>query len=202
MRAIRWAVLGGWMLVGFGCATASAVRVGTPALRQVPPQTEVRAYDVAGSSEAELRLQLDKVAPVDANGARHDAYTHWFVKWNFPFARSAAGCATGPVTITLTVSMDLPRWVDAASGEDALKARWQEYLDSLVTHEVGHRAHGAQAGAEIERALPLLPAQPSCEEMERIANLAGDAVLARFRQADLDYDAKTDHGATQGARFP
>jgi predicted secreted Zn-dependent protease len=199
MRALLLAVV----VVGSGCVTIAPVRrVEAPRLREVPAQTEVKEYEIAGQTPEELRAQLDKAGPVDASGARHDAYTHWFVKWNYPFARSPAGCATGPVTITLTVSMDLPRWVNSDSGPDALKARWQEYLDSLVTHESGHRENAVQAGAEIERALPQLAPQATCEEMDRVANEEGQKVLARFREADVAYDGKTDHGATQGARFP
>jgi len=168
----------------------------------VPPGTEVREYDIHGDSEAGLRQEMNRVGPTDdKGGARHDAYTRWFVKWNYPFDQTAAGCATGPVTITLTVSMELPRWVEAESGANALKARWQEYLDALVNHETGHRDHAVQAASEIERALPLLPAQPDCEAMAKSANDAGFALLEKYRQADVAYDAKTSHGATQGARF-
>ena len=71
--------------------------------------------------------------------------------------------------------------VDAEGGPDSLKVRWQQYLDSLVTHEAGHRANAVQAGAEIERTLPMLAAQATCEEMERLANEEGHKLLAKFR---------------------
>ena len=132
-----------------GCATVAAgPRAETPRVRDVPANTEVKEYEIRGETEAELRAQLDRAGPQDKDGSRHDAFTHWYVKWNFPFDRQSSSCATGPVTVTVTVSMDLPRWADAEGGPDALKARWQEYLDSLVRHEAGHQAHAVRAGAD------------------------------------------------------
>jgi len=34
------------------------------------------------------------------------------------------------------------------------------------------------------------------------ANALGMSILRNYNQRDLDYDRDTEHGATQGARFP
>ncbi len=185
------------------CATvAQGPRAETPRLRDVPANTEVKAYEIHGDDADALRAQMNALGPVDQAGARSDAYTRWFVTWRYPLVETNGTCATGPVTVTLTVSMDLPAWVEAEQGADALKRRWQEYLDALVVHETGHHANAVRAAQEIEQALPAIPAAPSCDEIQRVANAKGHALLEQYRQADVAYDAKTDHGATQGARFP
>jgi len=47
-----------------------------------------------------------------------------------------------------------------------------------------------------------IPAYPSCEELKQGADAAAERVLSDYRQREAIYDQTTNHGATQGARFP
>jgi predicted secreted Zn-dependent protease len=47
-----------------------------------------------------------------------------------------------------------------------------------------------------------LPGEPNCDRMGQVANELGRKLVKEANQQDIDYDAKTRHGATQGARFP
>lgn len=167
-----------------------------------PSDTSVHWYDVEGASEGAVRAALSRLGPIDSAGARHDAYTQWYVTWHFPLVRTDLGCATGPVSTSMRVRITLPRWQAPPEASIELVARWRTYLDVLATHELGHRERGLEAAADIEAELPLLGPKPSCEEAERIANQAAHQILERHRQADRDYDELTQHGATQGAVFP
>jgi predicted secreted Zn-dependent protease len=197
-----WRVLLIVSLVLSACTTSTRAR----ALVTLPPsvwptETQVRWYDVEGDSEAELRASLDARGP-ENDGARHDAYTAWYVNWRFPFQQSDEGCSTGPVTTTVRVTITLPRWRGYQDEHVPLMKRWRRYLDALKEHESGHRDTGFRAASEITEQLEALPPRPTCAESEAAANAAAVKVLERFRAVDADYDAETRHGATQGAVFP
>ncbi len=167
-----------------------------------PNDTQVRWYDVEGDTEAQLRAALDSHGPQTPDGARHDAYTAWHVTWRFPFSQSTEGCATGPVSTAVRVTITLPRWRGYADEGDVMMQRWRHYLEALEAHESGHRETGFRAATDINEALPSLPPRPTCEEAEEAANTAARALLEHYRARDTDYDAETHHGATQGAVFP
>jgi predicted secreted Zn-dependent protease len=190
------------LLLVCACATASRPRVVvTLAASEWPSDTQVHWYDIEGDTAPQLRTSLDAQGPLDLHGERHDAYTAWHVTWRFPFVEGEAGCTTGPVETTVRANITLPRW-RGFDGQDALTKRWRRYLEALKNHESGHREMGFRAAADIAQQLPDLPPQPTCEAAEAAANAVALHVLEQHRQYDLDYDAKTDHGASQGALFP
>jgi hypothetical protein len=43
---------------------------------------------------------------------------------------------------------------------------------------------------------------PTCDALSRAANALGDRLIKEANQMDVEYDARTQHGRTQGARFP
>ena len=50
-------------------------------------------------------------------------------------------------------------------------------------------------------ALQQLPPSADCDTAAQVANARGNQELDLARVADKEYDAETDHGATQGATF-
>ena len=188
--------------LSIACATTMApLPVTIPSIAW-PSDTQVRWYDVEASSEDALREALSRQGPIDTTGTRHDASTEWAVTWHVPLERTALGCTTGPVSTSLRVRITLPRWYAPPGAPTALVARWRSYLDTLATHELGHRESGLLAASAIEADLPLLDARPTCEETERYASQVAHEILERYHKADRDYDEETQHGATQGAVFP
>jgi predicted secreted Zn-dependent protease len=71
-----------------------------------------------------------------------------------------------------------------------------------MLHESGHARNAVAAARKIEAGLTALPPEPTCEALRSKANDLGHALIKEANQADLDYDRATQHGATQGARFP
>src|SRR5262245_22275124 len=41
-------------------------------------------YDIFGSTEKELRDQMNTLGAVDYSGARGDAVTEWYIHWDWP----------------------------------------------------------------------------------------------------------------------
>jgi hypothetical protein len=46
------------------------------------------------------------------------------------------------------------------------------------------------------------PAMATCEELGLYLNALGNAYQQALRDADVAYDAATEHGRSQGATFP
>jgi len=183
------------------CVTVAPLTPHTLPATDWPADTQVHWYDVTGATAAELRAQLELRGPEDAAGARHDAYTEWYVTWHFPMVMTESGCSAGPVATTLRVMVSFPRWQAAPVVDQGLLDQWERYLAALFQHESGHRDTALRAAHEISEVLGAFEQLPTCPEPEVVAS-AAHAVVEKYRKADVEYDEETRHGETQGAVFP
>jgi predicted secreted Zn-dependent protease len=161
-----------------------------------------QSYVVEGANTAEIRASLDRLGPLDPNtGRRFDAYTRWYLEWRFDSHNSWQGCEITRVWTLLRVTMLLPRHNSPSSLPETVREEWTRYLQRLVLHEEGHVRIPSEAAREIETALDRLH-RSDCATLEREANRIGNEALQRARATEQGYDNQTDHGHTQGARFP
>jgi predicted secreted Zn-dependent protease len=160
------------------------------------------SYEIVGATADDLRRQMDQLGPVDALGNRHDAYTEWYVDWSYPNSLENDHCSTGPISVTVAITATFPHWETPPDASPELVDRWTTYTRALKTHEAGHQQIAIEAGREIRQTLKGLPAYLSCSELEQAADAAGQNILDQFREKEKTYDQTTNHGATQGARFP
>jgi predicted secreted Zn-dependent protease len=152
------------------------------------PHATVRFYDVGGSTTSEIRVQLTANGP-----GGHDAYTKWDVQWDWP-GRGTAVCRLQDATVSYEVTVTFPRWVPTEDATPELVAQWNGYLYALALHEQGHVNN-------VMSHFPVLVAAikgGTCLSAENAAQI----VLQQMRQFDSEYDYTTNHGRTQGARFP
>jgi len=159
-------------------------------------------YSISGTSEAGLRREMSAKGPLGADGRRYDAYTLWHISWRYNYRQDGALCRIGSITTKVEVTMTLPRWDGESAAQDGLRARWRKYFAALTEHENGHRVHGRDAAHEIDAAIARLPGQSNCVALGNAANSLGNQIIHKYNERDLDYDRRTDHGRTQGARFP
>jgi predicted secreted Zn-dependent protease len=157
------------------------------------PNATVVYYDISGSNESELRAQLDALGPVGYDGYKGDATTTWSIGWNWP-GHGSDICNLGAVTVSYTIQVIMPRWRPPENASADLVARWANFIHALVEHEQGHVDLVVANYRSVEEAIKAA----TCET----AQAAAQAALIPIRQQDVDYDAATQHGATQGARFP
>ncbi|MDA8187268.1 MAG: DUF922 domain-containing protein [Dehalococcoidales bacterium] len=157
------------------------------------PNATVVYYDIAGSTERELRAQLDALGPVDQSGWLGDAYTGWNISWRWP-AYANGSCQLANVKVTYEIKVTFPRWIPPRNASPEMVARWETYTRALAEHEKGHVDFVVQTIPSVAEAIK----KATCNT----ANAAAEKVLDRIRQHDVEYDAATKHGATQGARFP
>lgn len=157
------------------------------------PGTTITYYEIDGDSEDVLRDQLNHLAPVGLDGYPGDAVTNWYIRWNWP-GYGTADCDLSQATASYEIEVVFPRWTPPQDASPELVAKWNAYVHALAEHEQGHVDY------VVVHYLDVLEAIQGAGCLT--ADGAAQAALEPIRQHDRDYDAETDHGATQGARFP
>lgn len=130
---------------------------------------ETITYEISGDSTDALATQMSELGPQGSW-----AYTKWVVNW------------TGDCTVSVDVTYTYPEWVDRDDADQEVIDSWDEMMDSLKTHELGHAENGMNAAQEVEE-----------------ANCSADSqdIVAKWANQDKIYDDETNHGYTQGAHF-
>lgn len=159
-------------------------------------------YRIGGASEAELRREMNAKGPLGAGGRRFDAHTRWNIGWRYKYREDGGTCRIASVTTDVRLTMILPEWGGERAAPERVRKRWREFIAALTAHENGHRTNGIDAAREIDRSISALPAQVGCSAVGNTANALGNQIIRKYNERDLDYDRRTDHGRTQGARFP
>ncbi len=182
------------LALALALAAALAVPAGAAAPAPTIPHARMAYYDVGGVTAAQVRARLRLRAPKSPDdGVRWDAYTHWEFHWNWP-GYGTSSCSLARAKVTLSIVVSFPRWTHPKGAEPGLATAWARYSRALARHEKGHVDYAVARYPAVVRAIE----NATC----RTANAAGAAQLKRIRKHDAAYDAATQHGATQGARFP
>ena len=182
--------------------TPTTAPTETNSAAQVPTLVDHVYYQITGSTADELRTQMDQLGYTDEFGHRWDAYTEWHVNWSYPYSATSNNCTSGLVQVQTQITFIFPQWNAPESASQDLIDRWDTYMAALQEHEDGHKKIAIEAGYEILQAINALPAYPSCSELEQAADAVGEIILEQYRQQQATYDQNTEHGRTQGARFP
>ena len=171
--------------------------ITTPSLGNVIERESHEWYEVHQSAGTPLLSAINSASPVREGGKVFHAYTAWDVHWNFSWnTSSSSSCEITSVTTNLSVKMTLPR-LSASTPEGA--AEFDRYFPALLRHEQGHRAIALDAANQVDQSITSLPPMTNCQVLEREANRIGMEVLESAKRRDIDYDAATKHGCTQGA---
>lgn len=170
-----------------------------------PATSEVQTYyKITGSSDRELRAQMNKLGPVD-QGRHFDAKTSWHINWRYNWhydGPNQTHCYVTSVQISDNIETILPSWTDEGSADSLLQNKWDAYLLNLTTHEQGHGTNGKRAADEIEKALLATPVQRDCNALKTELDKRAYDIIHKHNDWDLQYDTDTNHGKTQGAVFP
>jgi predicted secreted Zn-dependent protease len=164
---------------------------GRPLPTLVPiefPQAVVRYYDITGSTEQDLRRQMTARGPEG-----YDAFTRWNIRWNWP-GMGAADCRLKEAEVSYEVTVTFPRWIPTSEAAPELVIKWNRYVRALADHEQLH----------VDNVVKRFPAVVAAIQNATCltAETAAQAALSPIRQFDAQYDLNTDHGRSQGARFP
>jgi predicted secreted Zn-dependent protease len=185
------------ILLGLVLAVATAL---APGVHAAPPPAAPRVahatmvyYAVGGTTPAQIRMQLNARAPASPDGFHGDAFTRWSFRWTWPGYGSSA-CRLSQASVTLHVVVTFPRWTHPKAAAAAVTSAWARYARALARHEQGHVDFAVAHYPAVVRAIK----GATCGSAEA----AAEKQLNVIRRHDVAYDAATQHGATQGARFP
>lgn len=160
----------------------------------------IHYYDVHGDTLADAVQWMDLHGPSGADGRRFHGYTEWRLVWRYRYRPDRSGCAVDSVETELDVTMQLPRWHMPHDAPGAAVHEWERYSAALRAHEDGHAGIGAAAADALKRQLEALRST-TCPALVAEVERVGTAILEQYRARELEYDASTGHGATQGARL-
>jgi predicted secreted Zn-dependent protease len=152
------------------------------------PHAKMTYYEISGNTARQLRSQINTKRPKS-----HDAQTQWSIRWSWPGYGSKT-CDLNTANVSYTIEVIMPRWKPPQGASPQLVTRWNDYIRALTLHERGHVDNVIENLPHVKKAI----ASATCETAESEAK----ARLDRIKQNDLDYDRVTNHGETQGARFP
>jgi predicted secreted Zn-dependent protease len=166
---------------------------------EVSEHLEYEYYTAYAQPNRSLSSVVKEASPLRENGKTMDGYTHWHVNWRFWWHESADGrCRMTNVTTDLTATITLPRIVNATTAQET---QFNRFVAALRTHELGHYENGRHATMKIDSEILALPEMASCKTLGATANDLGNSILKEYNAMDVQYDAATDHGRTQGANL-
>ena len=176
-----------------GCAAGAKANSmgGSPSLADA----QFEYYDVEGRDAGSLLAS----ANARSGGGFHGAGS-WYLSYQFRARSVPGGCGVGDLTTKLDLKVRLPRWSPPPDAAPGLVAGWQRYLSALSVHEAGHLQTGRDFETAFKRAAAGVTAA-DCGSVGAALRARFDSLLEQARQRDRDYDAQTNHGATQGAVF-
>ncbi|MGE0034038.1 MAG: DUF922 domain-containing protein [Xanthobacteraceae bacterium] len=159
-------------------------------------------YDVAGSTPQQVRASLDQLGPTHTrDGKRYDSLTYANISWRFTF-RGLPNCAITGTSVKADILMRFPRLQAGAEAPAALQRAFAAYADKLMQHQNGHVQRIVETARQIEIGIGGLPPIQDCKGLEKSANRLGNNLMKELRRWRRDYDDRTLHGRTQGAKFP
>ena len=144
-----------------------------PFVPAVPADVRVAFYDVEGSDTASLLKALRAREPGPAEST-------WQLAYEYRARRVRGGCAVGPVTTRLELGMTLPRWSPPQDAAPELLARWERYVNALLSRENARLERARELERALKPALGAMPAAADCAALdaavkERYAALEGAA---------------------------
>ncbi|MEP7001433.1 MAG: DUF922 domain-containing protein [bacterium] len=161
--------------------------------------TDTTFYDASGTTPREWLASSRRSAAAAGVTIPFLATTGWSTRWTFASSRvTSIGCEAKLPTVSLSIKFVMPRLVadSVVSTEDRLE--WLRFTHSLWSHEEGHAIRGVRAAAEIRDSLQRIHTS-ACTQLSPALSEAVRKVLEKYTTLQAAYDARTQHGARQGA---
>jgi predicted secreted Zn-dependent protease len=165
-------------------------------------RTDVRRvyYDVEGRSEEDLLQAMSRGGP-EWEGRRYFGLTTSEVRYAYWKVPAATGCDLEGIEVTSAITISLPKWRPMAGTPYALERSWRQFERALALHEDGHRRLLVEEAEQIRLVLAGLRTE-TCAEMDAKARQEVERVRDGYGALHRSYDARTEHGRTQGAQWP
>jgi predicted secreted Zn-dependent protease len=152
-------------------------------------------YPVTGRDYASLVRSLSANGPKGFHGV-----ANWDISYQYTTVPSGNMCRFDSVRLSVKGEILMPKWTDEDSAPPTLRQRWQEYYAALQQHEEGHVQLGNELAVLVQEKF-LGYGDMACGQAKAIAQSEFDRLYNNMKNRDKEYDQRTQHGATQGARF-
>jgi predicted secreted Zn-dependent protease len=158
------------------------------------PEASIIYYYITGSTEEDLRKQMNSLGPFDLNGKPWDAYTQWDTHWNW-IGKNTPSYQLDKSTVLHYIQVTFPFWIIPENVSPWLAAKWEVYIRSLIVHESGHIKIVVENLKSIRNAIENAKSDTEAE----LAAKAADNCIQKLSD---EYEDHTGHGKYQGAIFP
>jgi predicted secreted Zn-dependent protease len=163
----------------------------------VQEKLDFQDYAVSAQEGDNLGRVISDAFPIGTERRSH-GYTHWNLRWDARWAPDNGGCRITSATVSLEMTVTLPR-LDAGTAQQ--RRLFAGYLPRLREHEMGHVETNRASARAADAFLRALRVDGGCKDMQREAAAGVKEVIERNRALNVQYDDRTDHGRTQGARI-
>lgn len=155
----------------------------------------INYYSVQGLDYDSLTRSLRANGPKGYHGL-----AAWKVSYEYTIKQRKDTCQVDSVRVKIAGVILMPRWTDERSAPQDLQRRWIDYYAALKAHEDGHIQNGRELALLIKERLMGLGTVP-CGQTKALAEAEFQRLYGNLKTRDQEYDARTNHGATQGALF-
>lgn len=193
-----------WMLaIFFGVCGAQ----GADAPRgQIETAITTQQYEVRGRNVRDVRKAMNEKGPLNGKlNRRFDARTDWEVNWKYQYDGELAKQGVYRLSkwqIDLKVNVIMPKWQNAAEALPFERRSWQVYMARLKLHEDGHVKLAERTAVALNESFSTIGFYTSKTKLEAAIKERSGKILRKYSGHHVDYDRRTQHGKTQGARFP
>lgn len=160
--------------------------------------SEPYTYTVSAGSLAGLRSGVMNCPIRTQVAGSYHAITARQIAWSYGFSQSGAQCTITNVRVGLHITQLLPDFAPKVGTPQSVIDAWNTYHTNLLAHENGHVDVAKRYAADLVAKLNALGTN-DCSIIRAQAQTTVTSVLAALNATDIDYDAVTSHGATQGA---
>ena len=164
----------------------------------------VITYDVTGTTFSALSDSLNAQAIADPNetSGRYYAQTEWHLAAQWSYQPTDRGCEVENGSVTLAMTMTLPILSSTAGVPRDVQDRWMTFITNTITHEKGHVKLNLLDARNYQGKLGNFPPAADCTTIKQQLNDLFNNATGTIRRDNINYDAQTQHGETQGAVFP
>lgn len=146
--------------------------------------------------------QLNKFGVKASDGKTYRGNTNWNVSWRYVSRSNNTNCWITSAQTTVRIKFTFPKWINRSKAPEELRQKWDRYITALERHERRHRDIAVEAAVQIERAIAGIKPRATCDGLKSDANAVGHRLVEDCKKRQSDYDARTQHGKLEGARFP
>jgi len=156
----------------------------------------VKYYKVAPSAKSNLLASLNKASPIREGSNIFHGHTKYNIDWRFWWQTKNKQCRFTQVKVTVKLLYTMPK---LSIEEKEVVETWSSWYPNLDIHEKGHGQLAKEFAVKIDKALATMKPRENCNTLESDGNKKAYRLMDELKEANKQYDARTNHGESQNA---